>query len=331
MHGDNPLFVALSMRKKISLIGAGQIGGTLAHLIATKELADVVLFDVAEGIAKGKALDISQSLAIDGANVNLIGTNNYEDTKNSDVIIITAGVPRKPGMTRDDLLGINLKIIKQVAEGIKNTSPDAFVICITNPLDVIVMALQKYSGLPKNKVVGMAGVLDSSRFKHFLSQELQVPIKDIDSFVLGGHGDTMVPMPNRTKIGNKPLMDFVKEGKISQERLNEIIDRTRNGGAEIVKYLEKGSAFYAPAASGVEMAESYLKNQKKTLPCAAYLDGEYGVKDLYLGVPVVIGSNGIEKVEILELDSDERKYFDISLAAVKDLFEAAKKIDPSLS
>ena len=319
------------MRKKISLIGAGQIGGTLAHLIATKELADVVLFDVAEGIAKGKALDISQSLAIDGANVNLIGTNNYEDTKNSDVIIITAGVPRKPGMTRDDLLGINLKIIKQVAEGIKNTSPNAFVICITNPLDVIVMALQKYSGLPKNKVVGMAGVLDSSRFKHFLSQELQVPIKDIDTFVLGGHGDTMVPMPNRTKVSGKPLMDYVKEGKISQERLNEIIDRTRNGGAEIVKYLEKGSAFYAPAASGVEMAESYLKDQKKKLPCAAYLDGEYGVKDLYLGVPVIIGSNGIEKVEILELDTEERKYFDISLAAVKDLFEAAKKIDPSLS
>ena len=319
------------MRKKISLIGAGQIGGTLAHLIATKELADVVLFDVAEGIAKGKALDISQSLAIDGANVNLIGTNNYEDTKNSDVIIITAGVPRKPGMTRDDLLGINLKIIKQVAEGIKNTSPNAFVICITNPLDVIVMALQKYSGLPKNKVVGMAGVLDSSRFKHFLSQELQVPIKDIDTFVLGGHGDTMVPMPNRTKVSGKALMDYVKEGKISQERLNEIIDRTRNGGAEIVKYLEKGSAFYAPAASGVEMAESYLKDQKKNLPCAAYLDGEYGVKDLYLGVPVIIGSNGIEKVEILELDTEKRKYFDISLAAVKDLFEAAKKIDPSLS
>ena len=319
------------MRKKISLIGAGRIGVTLAHLIATKELADVVLFDVAEGIAKGKALDISQSLAIDGANVNLIGTNNYEDTKNSDVIIITAGVPRKPGMTRDDLLGINLKIIKQVAEGIKNTSPNAFVICITNPLDVIVMALQKYSGLPKNKVVGMAGVLDSSRFKHFLSQELQVPIKDIDTFVLGGHGDTMVPMPNRTKVSGKALMDYVKEGKISQERLNEIIDRTRNGGAEIVKYLEKGSAFYAPAASGVEMAESYLKDQKKKLPCAAYLDGEYGVKDLYLGVPVIIGSNGIEKVEILELDTEERKYFDISLAAVKDLFEAAKKIDPSLS
>jgi malate dehydrogenase len=234
-------------------------------------------------------------------------------------------------MTRDDLLGINLKIIKQVAEGIKNTSPNAFVICITNPLDVIVMALQKYSGLPKNKVVGMAGVLDSSRFKHFLSQELQVPIKDIDTFVLGGHGDTMVPMPNRTKVSGKALMDYVKEGKISQERLNEIIDRTRNGGAEIVKYLEKGSAFYAPAASGVEMAESYLKDQKKKLPCAAYLDGEYGVKDLYLGVPVIIGSNGIEKVEILELDTEERKYFDISLAAVKNLFEAAKKIDPSLS
>ena len=319
------------MRKKISLIGAGQIGGTLAHLIALKELADVVLFDVAEGIAKGKALDIAQSSSVDGFNVNISGTSNYEETKNSDVIIITAGVPRKPGMTRDDLLGINLKIIKQVAEGIKNTSPNAFVICITNPLDVIVMALQKYSGLPKNKVVGMAGVLDSSRFKHFLSQELQVPIKDIDTFVLGGHGDTMVPMPNRTKVSGKALMDYVKEGKISQERLNEIIDRTRNGGAEIVKYLEKGSAFYAPAASGVEMAESYLKDQKKKLPCAAYLDGEYGVKDLYLGVPVIIGSNGIEKVEILELDTEERKYFDISLAAVKDLFEAAKKIDPSLS
>src|SRR5210317_900050 len=318
--------------KKISLIGAGQIGGTLAHLVGLKELAnEVVLFDVAEGIAKGKALDIAQSSAIDGFDVDFKGTNNYEDTKNSDVIIITAGIPRKPGMTRDDLLGTNLKIIKQVGEGIAKSSPNAFVICITNPLVVIVMALQKYSGLPKNKVVGMAGVLDSSRFKHFLSQKLQVPIKDIDTFVLGGHGDTMVPMPNRTKIGNKPLMDFVKEEKISQERLNEIIDRTRNGGAEIVKYLEKGSAFYAPAASGVEMAESYLKNQKKTLPCAAYLDGEYGVKDLYLGVPVVIGSNGIEKVEILELDSDERKYFDISLAAVKDLFEAAKKIDPSLS
>ena len=316
---------------KISLIGAGQIGGTLAHLIATKELADVVLFDVAEGVAKGKALDIAQSLAVDGSSVNLIGTDNYEDTKNSDVIIITAGVPRKPGMTRDDLLGINLKIIKQVAEGIKKTSPEAFVICITNPLDVIVMALQKYSGLPKNKVIGMAGILDTSRFKRFLSQELKVSIKDIDSFVLGGHGDTMVPMPNRTMVGKEKLSDLVSNGKISQEKLNEIVDRTRNGGAEIVKFLKTGSAFYAPAAAGVQMAESYLKNEKKTLPCAAYLDGEYGIKELYVGVPVVIGSQGIEKVIELKLDEEEKKYFDISIAAVKDLFEAAKKIDPSLS
>ena len=318
-------------RKKISLIGAGQIGGTLAHLIATKELADVVLFDVAEGVAKGKALDIAQSLAVDGSSVNLIGTDNYEDTKNSDVIIITAGVPRKPGMTRDDLLGINLKIIKQVAEGIKKTSPEAFVICITNPLDVIVMALQKYSGLPKNKVIGMAGILDTSRFKRFLSQELKVSIKDIDSFVLGGHGDTMVPMPNRTMVGKEKLSDLVSNGKISQEKLNEIVDRTRNGGAEIVKFLKTGSAFYAPAAAGVQMAESYLKNEKKTLPCAAYLDGEYGIKELYVGVPVVIGSQGIEKVIELKLDEEEKKYLDISIAAVKDLFEAAKKIDPSLS
>lgn len=330
MHGDNPLFVALSMRKKISLIGAGQIGGTLAHLIATKELADVVLFDVAEGIAKGKALDIAQSLAVDGSGVDLVGTSSYEDTKNSDVVIITAGVPRKPGMTRDDLLGINLKIIKQVADGIKNSSPNAFVICITNPLDVIVMALQKYSGLPKNKVIGMAGVLDTSRFKRFLSQELQVPIRDVDSFVLGGHGDTMVPMPNRTMVGKEKLSDLVKSGKITQDKLNEIVDRTRNGGAEIVKYLEKGSAFYAPAAAGVQMAEAYLNDEKKTLPCAAYLNGEYGIKDLYVGVPVVIGSSGIEKVIELELDAEEKKYFDISIAAVKDLFEAAKKIDPSL-
>ena len=318
------------MRKKISLIGAGQIGGTLAHLIATKELADVVLFDVAEGIAKGKALDIAQSLAVDGSGVDLVGTSSYEDTKNSDVVIITAGVPRKPGMTRDDLLGINLKIIKQVADGIKNSSPNAFVICITNPLDVIVMALQKYSGLPKNKVIGMAGVLDTSRFKRFLSQELQVPIRDVDSFVLGGHGDTMVPMPNRTMVGKEKLSDLVKSGKITQDKLNEIVDRTRNGGAEIVKYLEKGSAFYAPAAAGVQMAEAYLNDEKKTLPCAAYLNGEYGIKDLYVGVPVVIGSSGIEKVIELELDSEEKKYFDISIAAVKDLFEAAKKIDPSL-
>ena len=317
-------------KPKISLIGAGQIGGTLAHLIVLKELGDVVLFDVAEGIAKGKALDLSQSTAIDGLNVSITGTNNYNDTSNSDVIIITAGVPRKPGMTRDDLLGINLKIIKQVADGIKDTSPNAFVICITNPLDVIVMALQKYSGLPKNKVIGMAGVLDTSRFKFFLSQELNVPISEVDSFVLGGHGDTMVPVPNRTTVSGKPLLDFVKEGKISEEKLNEIIDRTRNGGAEVVKLLETGSAFYGPAASGIEMAESYLKNLKKTLPCAAHLNGQYGVKDLYVGVPVVIGSNGIEEVVELSLDDEEKRYFDISIDAVKELFDAAINIDTNL-
>jgi malate dehydrogenase len=317
-------------KPKISLIGAGQIGGTLAHLIALKELGDVVLFDVAEGIAKGKALDLSQSTAIDGLNVSITGTNNYNDTSNSDVIIITAGVPRKPGMTRDDLLGINLKIIKQVADGIKDTSPNAFVICITNPLDVIVMALQKYSGLPKNKVIGMAGVLDTSRFKFFLSQELNVPISEVDSFVLGGHGDTMVPVPNRTTVSGKPLLDFVKEGKISEEKLNEIIDRTRNGGAEVVKLLETGSAFYGPAASGIEMAESYLKNLKKTLPCAAHLNGQYGVKDLYVGVPVIIGSNGIEEVVELALDDEEKRYFDISIDAVKELFDAAINIDTNL-
>jgi malate dehydrogenase len=317
-------------KPKISLIGAGQIGGTLAHLIALKELGDVVLFDVAEGIAKGKALDLSQSTAIDGLNVNITGTNNYNDTSNSDVIIITAGVPRKPGMTRDDLLGINLKIIKQVADGIKDTSPNAFVICITNPLDVIVMALQKYSGLPKNKVIGMAGVLDTSRFKFFLSQELNIPISEVDSFVLGGHGDTMVPVPNRTTVSGKPLLDFVKEGKISEEKLNEIIDRTRNGGAEVVKLLETGSAFYGPAASGIEMAESYLKNLKKTLPCAAHLNGQYGVKDLYVGVPVIIGSNGIEEVVELTLDDEEKRYFDISIDAVKELFDAAINIDANL-
>ena len=319
------------MRKKISLIGAGQIGGTLAHLISIKELADVVLFDVVEGVAKGKALDIAQSTSIDGFNINLIGTNNYEDTKNSDVIIITAGIPRKPGMTRDDLLGTNLKIIKQVAEGIKKNSPNAFVICITNPLDVIVIALQKYSGLPTNKIVGMAGILDSSRFKYFLSQELRVPVKSINTLVLGGHGDTMVPMPNQTSVNGKSLKQLVEENKINKERLDLIIDRTRKGGAEIVKFLEKGSAFYAPAASGVEMAESYIKDLKKTLPCAAYLDGEYGVKNLYAGVPVIIGNKGVEKVVELPLDKNEKTNFDLSIKAVKKLFEAAVKIDKDLA
>ena len=313
------------MRKKISLIGAGQIGGTLAHLISIKELADVVLFDVADGIAKGKALDIAQSTSIDGLSINLIGTNNYEDIKNSDVIIITAGVPRKPGMTRDDLLEINLKIIKQVAAGIKKNSPNAFVICITNPLDVMVMALQSYSGLPKHKIVGMAGILDTSRFKYFLSQELKVPVKNIESLVLGGHGDTMVPMPNHTKVNGKSLNQLIKK-----EKLNSIIDRTRKGGAEIVKFLQKGSAFYAPAASGVEMAESYMKDLKKTLPCAAHLNGEYGVKNLYAGVPVIIGSNGIEKVVELSLNQDEKANFDLSINAVKKLYDMATKIDSDL-
>ncbi len=318
------------MKKKITLIGAGQIGGTLAHLIALKELGDVILFDVAAGIAKGKALDIAQSSPVDGFNINLSGTDNYEDTKNSDVIIITAGVPRKPGMTRDDLLGINLKIIKQVAEGIKKTSPNAFVICITNPLDVIVMALQKFSGLPKNKIIGMAGILDSSRFIYFLSQELKTSVNKIQSFVLGGHGDSMVAMLGHTKINGKKINDLIKEGKISKEKLNEIVDRTKKGGAEIVKYLEKGSAFYAPAASGVQMAECYLKDLKKELPCAAYLNGEYGVKDLYAGVPVIIGANGVEKVVELNLTEKEKADFDNSIKAVKELFNAAKKIDPEL-
>ncbi len=318
------------MKKKITLIGAGQIGGTLAHLIAIKGLANVVLFDVAEGIAKGKALDIAQSSPIEGFNVNLRGTNNYEDTKNSDVIIITAGVPRKPGMSRDDLLGINLKIIKEVALGIKKTSPDAFVICITNPLDVIVMALQKYSGLPKNKVVGMAGILDSSRLIYFLSEKLNIEASKIKSFVLGGHGDTMVAMLNHTKVDGEPIKNLVKSGKILEEDLNKLVDRTKKGGAEIVKYLEKGSAFYAPASAGVEMAESFIKDLKKELPCAAYLNGEYGVKDIYAGVPVIIGKNGVEKVVEIKLSSDEKDQFNKSIKAVQDLFEAAKKIDNNL-
>ena len=320
------------MKKKISLIGAGQIGGTLAHLIGTKEVAnEVVLFDVASGIAKGKALDIAQSSSVDGFNVKFSGTDNYEDIKDSDVIIITAGVPRKPGMSRDDLLGINLKIIKQVAEGIKKNAPNAFVICITNPLDVMVMAFQKFSSMPANKVVGMAGILDSSRFKLFLSEELNVPVKKIDAMVMGGHGDTMVPMPRFTKVLGKPLLDLVKEGKISQERLEEINQRTRDGGAEIVKYLEKGSAFYAPAASGVQMAEAYLKNDKKLLPCAVQLNGEYGVSNVYAGVPVIIGENGVEKIEQIDLDPKEKKEFMHSIDAVKALWEAASKIDPDLS
>jgi malate dehydrogenase len=317
--------------KKITLIGAGQIGGTLAHLIGLKKVAgEVVLFDVASGIAKGKALDIAQSSSVDGFDVKFSGTDNYEDIKDSDVIIITAGVPRKPGMSRDDLLGINLKIIKQVSEGIKKYSPNSFVICITNPLDVMVMALQKYSKLPANKVVGMAGILDSSRFKLFLSLEFNVPVKDIETLVMGGHGDTMVPLPRFTKISGKSLDQLIDDGKISKERLEEIVQRTRDGGAEIIKFLEKGSAFYAPAASGVEMAESYLKNLKKLLPCAAYLNGEYGVDKIYAGVPVIIGSKGVEKIEEFQLNELEKREFENSINAVKELWKAACKIDGDL-
>ena len=320
------------MKKKISLIGAGQIGGTLAHLIGLKELvSEVVLFDVASGVAKGKALDIAQSSSVDGFDVKFKGTDKYEDIKDSNVIIITAGVPRKPGMSRDDLLGINLKIMKQVAIGVKNNCPEAFVICITNPLDVMVMAFQKYSKLPTNKVVGMAGILDSSRFKLFLSLELGVPVKQIDAMVMGGHGDTMVPLPRFTKVNGKMLNDLISEGKISADKVESINQRTRDGGAEIVKYLEKGSAYYAPAASGVEMAISFLNDEKKVLPCAAHLNGEYGIKNLYAGVPVLIGNKGVEKIEEIQLDEKEKKEFLNSINAVEKLWEAAIKIDPELN
>ena len=320
------------MKKKISLIGAGQIGGTLAHLIGLKELvSEVVLFDVAPGVAKGKALDIAQSSSVDGFDVKFKGTDKYEDIKDSNVIIITAGVPRKPGMSRDDLLGINLKIMKQVAIGVKNNCPEAFVICITNPLDVMVMAFQKYSKLPTNKVVGMAGILDSSRFKLFLSLELGVPVKEIDAMVMGGHGDTMVPLPRFTKVNGKMLNDLISEGKISADKVESINQRTRDGGAEIVKYLEKGSAYYAPAASGVEMAMCFLNDEKKVLPCAAHLNGEYGIKNVYAGVPVLIGNKGVEKIEEIQLDEKEKKEFLNSVNAVEKLWEAAVKIDPELN
>ena len=316
--------------RKISLIGAGNIGTILAYSLSRKKIGQIALIDVVDGLAEGKCLDLAQSFPVDNINGKIEGTTDISKIKDSAAIIITAGVARKPGMSRDDLLGINLKIIKQVAQGVKNNSPNAFVICITNPLDVIVMAFQKYSGLPTNKVVGMAGILDSSRYKYFLSKELKEPVKNIEAFVLGGHGDTMVPMLNYTLINKKPLSDLIKSKKISKEKVDEIINKTRKGGAEIVKLLEKGSAFYAPAASGVEMAESYLKNLKKTLPCAAYLKGEYGFKDLYAGVPVVIGAKGVEKVLEIKLDTNEKKNFEISINAVKELFESALKLDADL-
>jgi malate dehydrogenase len=317
-------------RNKIALIGAGQIGGTLAHLVGLKELGDVVLFDIAEGIPQGKALDIAQSSPVDGFDAGFAGVNSYEAIDGAAVCIVTAGVPRKPGMSRDDLLGINLKVMEQVGAGIKKYAPKAFVICITNPLDAMVWALQKACGLPKQMVIGMAGVLDSARLRYFLADEFNVSVKDVSAFVLGGHGDTMVPVVRYSTVAGIPLPDLIKMGWTTQARVDEIMNRTRNGGAEIVNLLKTGSAFYAPAASAIAMAESYLKDQKRVLPCAAWLNGEYGIKDLYVGVPVVIGSKGVERIVELELNSTEREMFDKSAASVQGLVDACRKIAPDL-
>jgi malate dehydrogenase len=318
-------------RSKIALIGAGQIGGTLAHLVGLKELGDVVLFDIAEGIPQGKALDIAESRPVDGFDAAFAGANDYAAIKGADVCIVTAGVPRKPGMSRDDLLGINLKVMKSVGEGIAKYAPDAFVICITNPLDAMVWALQKFSGLPTNKVVGMAGVLDSARFRYFLAEEFEVSVKDVTAFVLGGHGDTMVPLTRYSTVAGIPLPDLVEMGWSTKDRIDAIVQRTRDGGAEIVGLLKTGSAFYAPAHSAIAMAESYLKDQRRVLPAAAHVDNAYGLKDIYVGVPVVIGSGGIEKVIEISLNKDERAMLDKSIAAVNGLIEACKGIDESLA
>ncbi|TAK46886.1 MAG: malate dehydrogenase [Xanthobacteraceae bacterium] len=317
-------------RNKIALIGSGQIGGTLAHMVGLKELGDVVMFDIAEGIPQGKSLDIAQSAPVDGFDAHYTGVNSYEGIEGADVCIVTAGVPRKPGMSRDDLLSINLKVMEQVGAGIKKYAPDAFVICITNPLDAMVWALQKAAGLPAKKVVGMAGVLDSARFRHFLADEFNVSVEDVTAFVLGGHGDTMVPLARYSTVAGIPLPDLVKMGWTSQARLDAIVDRTRNGGAEIVNLLKTGSAFYAPASSAIAMAESYLRDKKRVMPCAAWLNGEYGMKDIYVGVPVVIGSRGVERIVEIELNGDERAAFTKSADAVKGLIEACKKIAPDL-
>jgi malate dehydrogenase len=318
-------------RPKIALIGAGQIGGTLAHLIALKELGDVILFDIAEGTPQGKSLDIAQSGPVEGFDAALTGTNSYADLAGADVCIVTAGVPRKPGMSRDDLLGINLKVMKSVGEGIKANCPNAFVICITNPLDAMVWALREFSGLPHNKVVGMAGVLDSARFRHFLSLEFNVSMKDVTAFVLGGHGDTMVPSVRYSTVGGIPLPDLVAMGWTTQEKLDAIVQRTRDGGAEIVGLLKTGSAFYAPAASAVEMAEAFLKDQKRILPCAAFVKGPYGLDGIYVGVPVILGAGGVERVVEVKLDASEKAMLDKSIDAVKGLVAACKGIDPSLA
>jgi len=318
-------------RPKIALIGSGQIGGTLAHLAAMKELGDVVLFDIADGVPQGKALDIAESGPSEGFDAAMSGTTDYADIAGADVCIVTAGVARKPGMSRDDLLGINLKVMKSVGEGIAAHAPNAFVICITNPLDAMVWALREFSGLPHEKVCGMAGVLDSARFRHFLSLEFGVSMKDVTAFVLGGHGDTMVPLARYSTVAGIPLPDLVAMGWTSQEKLDAIIQRTRDGGAEIVGLLKTGSAFYAPATSAIEMAESYLKDQKRVLPCAAYVDGAFGLKGMYVGVPTVIGAGGVEKVIDIKMTKDEQAMFDKSVDAVKGLVEACKAIDGSLS
>jgi malate dehydrogenase len=318
-------------RKKIALIGAGMIGGTLAHLAAMRELGDIVLFDIAEGIPQGKALDLSQCGPIEGFDAKLTGTNDYADIAGADVVIVTAGVPRKPGMSRDDLLGINLKVMKAVGAGIKEHCPDAFVICITNPLDAMVWALREFSGLPHNKVVGMAGVLDSARFATFLAQEFGVSVRDVNAFVLGGHGDTMVPVTSYTTISGIPVEDLVKMGRSTKERIDEIVKRTRGGGGEIVALLKTGSAYYAPATSAIAMAEAYLGDQKRILPCAVYVEGKYGLDGLYVGVPVVIGADGAEEVIEIALNDEAKKNLEVSVGEVRGLLDACKQIDGSLA
>ena len=317
-------------RTKIALIGAGMIGGTLAHLVALKELGDVILFDIAEGTPQGKSLDLAQSGAVEGFDCALKGANAYSDIESADVCIVTAGVPRKPGMSRDDLLGINIKVMEQVGAGIKKYAPNAFVVVVTNPLDAMVWALQKASGLPRNMVVGMAGVLDTSRFRHFLAEEIGISINDVSAFVLGGHGDDMVPLVRYSSIAGIPLPDVIKMGWMKQERLDQIVDRTRKGGGEIVALLKTGSAYYAPASSAIEMAEAYLKDKKRVLPCAAYLNGEYGVKGLYVGVPVIIGAGGVERVVEIDLNASERSMFMRSVESVKNLVDVCTKIAPQL-
>ncbi|KTF69452.1 malate dehydrogenase [Sphingomonas sp. HT-1] len=317
-------------RKKIALIGSGMIGGTLAHLAAIKELGDIVLFDIAEGTPQGKALDLAQSGPVEGFDANLKGANSYEDIAGADVCIVTAGIPRKPGMSRDDLLKTNLGVMKAVGEGIAQYAPDAFVICITNPLDAMVWALREFSGLPHQKVVGMAGVLDSARFRHFLAEEFNVSVEDVTAFVLGGHGDTMVPVIEYSTVAGIPVPDLIKMGWSTQERIDAIVARTRSGGGEIVALLKTGSAYYAPATSAIAMAESYLKDKKRLLPCAAHLTGQYGVDDLYVGVPIVIGKDGVERIVEIELNAAAKQNFDVSVDAVKELVAACKSIEPSL-